>query len=91
MLRNKIGKPSQAGLTTESNKNTDSKAQNAPITNASGLKIPGTVGSGISGVKTPSLIGIKPMVKPPTNIAQFNTTQSQGTVPSLVSKQISST
>ncbi len=83
MLRNKIGKAPQTGSTTDSNKTNETKTQNPSITNASGIKTIGAIGSNIGGIKAPTFIGVKSMVKPSTIIPQANQTQSQSHVSSL--------
>lgn len=65
MLRNKIGKPAQTASNNETNKTTDNKTQTSQI---SGIKVPGLIGSTGTGIKTPSLIGVKPLVKPSTGV-----------------------
>lgn len=66
MLRNKIGKPTQTATTNnEPNKTADNKTQTSQV---SGIKVPGGIGSTGTGIKTPSLIGVKPFVKPSTGL-----------------------
>lgn len=65
MLRNKIGKPAQTSSNNESNKIAENKSQTSQI---SGIKVPGGIGSTNTGIKTPSLIGVKPFVKPSTTV-----------------------
>ncbi len=82
MLRNKIGKAPQTGSITD-NKTNETKTQNPSITNASGVKTIGTIEINIGGIKAPTFIGVKPMVKPSTIISQVNQTQVQNNVSSL--------
>jgi len=73
MLRNKIGKPSQTSSNNDSTKPTESKG----LTQNSGIKAPGGFGSIGSGIKTPSLIGVKPFVKPSTTTIPLPSSQKQ--------------
>lgn len=66
MLRNKIGKPAQTPANNEQNKTAESKGPNALN---SGIKVTGGIGSTGSGIKTSSLIGVKPFVKPATGVS----------------------